>query len=431
MSRLAGRMVLPVLTLLAMLVALVSAPPAMATGNPSYCDSSVDTIDNDFGTKFPVVLVHGLKADGYQWDAASYADGVTLANRINGVSDTQIAYRYEFVTPFELLIPWIPATEGPKLAKVIDCVSQMSLDNGGPGRVIVVGYSVGGRIAQVAAGHVQDPDSIGLVVTIAHANIGLFTISEEFAPSTVIRALGGTITKKKLQSGGSYVYESTGGDGYVSYNDATKLNTRNPSIGGGPGGTLCYQELDLSGTPVSGQEEENLPCYHGNLLKNHDIQMQTVDSMSKYITAYNMVPSEFATTLSYHGLSLPIHTWWNPWSSNSCSGSGLSAGCVYDDNNVQYDDFFGGHIPEMITLKNGSSSTLKPYVESNLENDRVGDAPFDSIDGVPATYSGETSLGRDYWYFESKDVLLTYGGYMSPPNISASFFMSVRSASWS
>lgn len=116
----------------------------------------IDKKGNPIGTvdaKQPVLLIHGVNGDG-----------VTTWNGTNGPAAQMEADGGYFVGRFDygnhnqdwvVQKPGTPSIAG-QLANAIHCLAQQSRQAGGSGKVILVGYSMGGLAAQAAASQAVD-----------------------------------------------------------------------------------------------------------------------------------------------------------------------------------------------------------------------------------------------------------------------------------
>lgn len=129
--------------------------------------SSVSACQNDFGSKVPVLLVHGFHEGPDVWGAMTKTIQTTLPD-------------VKVVTPFDYPnTKWVNDPDvGPKLATVIRCLATDSKNNGGPGKVVIVAHSMGGLAVRCAvdptcAGKdAVDQRQIGLVITLGTPNTG-------------------------------------------------------------------------------------------------------------------------------------------------------------------------------------------------------------------------------------------------------------------
>lgn len=130
-------------------------PDAQAASAP--CDSG-------FGTKVPVLMVHGFNSNPRMWGGLN-----SMKDVIEKMVGTHVVEPFDYESTH---LSWVTdPTIGPRLAATIDCLAQASLRGGGRGKVIVVAHSMGGLAVQYAANQAVDgrrvADEIGLVVTIA------------------------------------------------------------------------------------------------------------------------------------------------------------------------------------------------------------------------------------------------------------------------
>jgi hypothetical protein len=121
-----------------------------------------------FGQKVPVLMVHGFNSNADMWRGSG-----SMSEALKGIGEIQLSYfDYSAVNS-----QWVTNQAiGPNLAKTIDCLSQTSLKEGGRGKVVVVGHSMGGLATRYAASQVVDgrkvADEIGLVITLGTPHLG-------------------------------------------------------------------------------------------------------------------------------------------------------------------------------------------------------------------------------------------------------------------
>ena len=170
-----GAMCMAVATLLILAAAGTMTSPA-AVAAPA---SSVPACQNDFGSKTPVLLVHGFHEGTDVW--ASMTKAIQTA-----IPEVTV------VTPFDYPdTQWVTDSSiGPKLAAVIRCLATDSKQNGGPGKVIIVAHSMGGLAVRCAVdpkcagtGAVSQ-QQIGLVITLGTPNTGSLLATTGNALST-------------------------------------------------------------------------------------------------------------------------------------------------------------------------------------------------------------------------------------------------------
>jgi pimeloyl-ACP methyl ester carboxylesterase len=120
----------------------------------------------EIGQKTPVIYVHGFGESASTWSDG----GNMLANvdQINGVMSLRFDYS---ATDHD----WVDnKANGPALATYIKAVAQASRDGHGTGKVVLVGFSMGGLLIRYAATTGAEAGDIGMVITIGTPNEGSF-----------------------------------------------------------------------------------------------------------------------------------------------------------------------------------------------------------------------------------------------------------------
>lgn len=156
----------PVVVLLMLALAATIMTPARGAVSAATAPSC----ENDFGTKTPVLLVHGFREGPGVWTSMTH----TIETAIPGVA---------VVAPFDYQAEntqWVNnANIGPKLAREITCLATASGVNGGLGKVIVIAHSMGGLAVRCAvdpacagADVAANAKQIGLVITLGTPNTG-------------------------------------------------------------------------------------------------------------------------------------------------------------------------------------------------------------------------------------------------------------------
>lgn len=256
---------------------------------------------NTFGKSYPVILVHGLdgKNQGQWGDLDQSTD---LAARIDNIPNAVVATEFQYNT-VSVRIQGRPigdvafTTHVQPLANTIDCLATISRGNGGPGKVIIVGYSEGSALAHAAAStlmrndwHVAG-DEIGQAVTIADARtvFGWWPLfpANDFPSNVTVHSIGGNLKNVVRSSDGSYTREQvTRSDGVVSLSDAISQSTEDE--GGGTHVTSCFQVYARYSAWLGYTGRENSPtCEHGNLLRNsEETQWDIVDAITAFVNAH-------------------------------------------------------------------------------------------------------------------------------------------------
>lgn len=160
--------------LLAMLAALVvGCSLAVATGSSAAAAPSCDT--QGMGTRAPVLLVHGFRSASSTWARDLYPRHEPLP----GTVFTWIAEPFDYSAQATEWIQNTKSTAATKLAERISCLAAASRSNGGPGKVALVGHSMGGLVIRCAlapaCSHRPDLTGVvGQVVTIGTPSRGSF-----------------------------------------------------------------------------------------------------------------------------------------------------------------------------------------------------------------------------------------------------------------
>jgi pimeloyl-ACP methyl ester carboxylesterase len=144
----------------------VIAPAAVASPGRNISASSAPACANDFGTKVPVVLVHGFHEETDVWKPLTKSIQQDLPDAV--------------VTLFDYPgTQWVTGPDvAPKLADLISCLAGDSTGNGGLGKVIIVAHSMGGlavrcAVSAACAGPAAaKPTQVGLEITLGTPNTG-------------------------------------------------------------------------------------------------------------------------------------------------------------------------------------------------------------------------------------------------------------------
>ena len=166
----------------------------------------------------------------------------------------------------------IPAAE--KLVHTIECVGKLSAKSGGQGKVVVIGYSLGGLVSRLALNQVPTTKRawkyVSQVITIGTPHKGLtdpFTQIyvdnlPKFSGDIDAVAIGGAVTKIEHHNNGNTKITKVKGDGLVSAKSAT---TGYVKSGNGLHWTYTYecdQEFD------QGQQPPVVGCQHDRLIQD-------------------------------------------------------------------------------------------------------------------------------------------------------------------
>lgn len=312
--------------LLFVLVSAIIAVPSSvsaAPGNPAYCDSEVDRLTNkNIGAEVPVIMVHGFRGNYQDWGSVTSTS--SFAGRVNNIPGVAVAHLFSYNT-----YNWVDDPgSGLKLAKTIDCISQLSERSGGKGKVIVVGYSMGGLVARDALSHRSSDgqraiaDEVGQVVTIGTPHIGTnlpvfgqlvpvplwgaFTTGSpelsrlpHFPSQTVVRTIAGDVEKVFVDRQGREVKrERPYDDTLVTTLSAHAEYTIDVNKGGGQKTINCekpYLALFFNQSISLGDAS----CEHTQLTNNstNGVRTDTIAAIKKYVAWLNTPPPAASLTI--------------------------------------------------------------------------------------------------------------------------------------
>jgi pimeloyl-ACP methyl ester carboxylesterase len=166
-----SRRVVAALLGLALAVLTAAGPAAPPAAAAPTCDTY------GLGKKWPVLLVHGFLSSPRTWSESLYPRGGELP----GAKGTFITAPFDYSG--DEAAEWIQgndrSTAARRLAERIQCLSQASRKNGGPGTVALIGHSLGGLLIRCAltTSCSRGPDVVaaaGHVVTIGTPSLGSF-----------------------------------------------------------------------------------------------------------------------------------------------------------------------------------------------------------------------------------------------------------------
>jgi pimeloyl-ACP methyl ester carboxylesterase len=107
-------------------------------GSARAADGLDQSCSTSLGGTVPVVFVHGWRKNAHDWDAA--------AKQVLSPSVTPIQFDYE-----KQHTNWVTDSHiGPALARLILCLGRNSELSNGPGKVVLVGHSMGGLAIRCA-----------------------------------------------------------------------------------------------------------------------------------------------------------------------------------------------------------------------------------------------------------------------------------------
>lgn len=151
--------------LTAVAVLLAALAPAAAAAAQDGCLSQLG-ITPDPGQAMPVILVHGFAGNPGNLESTKEA--------IDNANTDLAAYPFDYS---QANTEWVDHPRiGPRLRQWIICLSDVSQDNDGIGRVAIVAHSMGGLAARhaLAGDHEGEPmaDRVALVATLGTPHLG-------------------------------------------------------------------------------------------------------------------------------------------------------------------------------------------------------------------------------------------------------------------
>jgi len=445
------RRVFALLSIATLLTAVLPMGVVSATsGNPAYCDSDVPRLNNqNFGTEIPVIMVHGFQGNDTDW--GSINDSSSFAGRINNIPGVAVAHRFDYDWS-----KWVNYKDnGPRLAKTIDCISQLSVHNGGKGKVIIVGYSMGGLVARDATGHIS-PDGqrdiaeeVGQAITIGTPHTGTkipvvgvpwslargfmsgsveLTLLPDFSLNTVVHTIAGDAERVYYDALHREVKrENPHDDTLVSESSAHAAATDNADIGGGQRTLACekgYQNMSFIPWYSWYRELGNAPCEHGRLIQDasNGVREDTITAIEKYASWLNTPP---AVKKSFTVGPLTV-TFDGRWINAGYGASGPNGDIIGQDltNGTACTNcsttppptvYPGILIANMALWCNDGRTMMECATAGSWTNNHVGSAPDITVGGrtpdssIRFSQSGATNGNRIFWCFEAEKICIDYG----------------------
>ncbi len=380
------------------------------SGNPSYCDSDVDLITNqNFGTDIPVILVHGFSGSSTDWSVNGQSPKFyNLIDDIDGVSVAQ-AFSYTSFATFNV--------GGGKLAKTIDCVSQISTNNGGNGKVTIVAYSEGGLITRYALDQTASAsyaakisDEVGQVIDIAVPDNGViadlnpahiamndmiyYANLKSIPSSVIVHTIAGNVIRVHADPDDPMndTYDDPHDDTLVPVYSAKDQTTYGLSYGGGGSTTItCYK-----------YDSETANCEHGRMIQSaaNGVREDTVAAIKAYLS-----PST-GPTFTVHSLSLQYDE--TKWSD---AGYGVGG----PDYDIEANDATNpGAFSQVLYYGDWCTDTTEECAIDTAYNTVVGSAPTITVGGHAPDYSarydgyGESGGGNLVWCFSDEKICVYY-----------------------
>lgn len=163
---------------------LVMSPLVVQAAEPKPCKGLGVTVPRNSDTEIPVILVHGFRGSKDDWGTRRDLDSVYGA--VHNIDGVNVVHSFQYNS-----WQWVDASgSGPRLAKVIDCYAYTSNQRGGPGRVILIGYSMGGlvirdAISRTSSDGLREIQSlVAQVITIGTPHEGVVSSAGRLLPKT-------------------------------------------------------------------------------------------------------------------------------------------------------------------------------------------------------------------------------------------------------
>ncbi len=433
-------------------VILIPQAAQAASGNPSYCDSAVDKLENqNFGRDVPVILVHGVQGNTGDWGDI---DEPGFYKTIDDIAGVAVAQRLSYNASG---LVWVDDQQnGPKLAKTIDCVSQLSKKNGGVGKVIVVGYSMGGLLARDALsrkstdGKRAIANEVGQVITIATPHKGAIAFPSSlrngdidklphFPAGIKVYTIAGDVRRVYYDTKDKEVKrEHPSDDTLVSTVSATAEMTYDYDSGGGAHVIECDKKYMARILNLGYNDAGAASCEHGQMLKNaqNGVRSDTVEAIKKYVVSLQ------PKSLTIGSLTLRFDSRWSNVDYGA-SGPGLDMDATDTTNWAPCTNCSTQPPPKSYAFL--QAQTYNWWCTGSADecsvgswNTVVGAAPSVTIGGRIPDYSARyldsgytgTSL---VWCFSDKQVCVYYRRAVDRPQleISQALLDVFRSATWS
>lgn len=390
------------LAALIMAIPVVAAGVTQASANIHPCSVGVRSASKpvmSFGKDVPVILIHGIDGSPADWTSLR---GSSICKDIDNLDGVRVALNFKYSGKL-----WgnIAKDFGPQ----IDKIAKQSVKNGGPGKVIVVGFSLGTAITRTAIETQKLGGKVGQVITIGAPNLNSW---ENYPKGVVVRAIGGDITNA-IVKGKKTTYEYTKSDGLIPLSHALKRYTDNPEVGGGRVTAQCTKTYSKK---VGGKHLKpfNTLCDHGNLLKNPVVLESVLAGISAY--ADSLTPAKVRTWTIANTLTLRLNDRWGEI--KSATGQDIE-GFAYELNTRK----------ELQVASDVMLPISLPQIDT---------APAIAIGGRMPDYSAiytENTIPVRYsmiWCFSSKNLCVSYRGGLNLNEItpSSALLEVFRTATW-
>ena len=390
------------LAALIMAIPMVAAGVTQASANIHPCSVGVRSASKpvmSFGKDVPVILIHGIDGSPADWTSLR---GSSICKDIDNLDGVRVALNFKYSGKH-----WgnIAKDFGPQ----IDKIAKQSVKNGGPGKVIVVGFSLGTAITRTAIETQKLGGKVGQVITIGAPNLNSW---ENYPKGVVVRAIGGDITNA-IVKGKKTTYEYTKSDGLIPLSHALKRYTDNPEVGGGRVTAQCTKTYSKK---VGGKHLKpfNTLCDHSNLLRNPVVLESVLAGISAY--ADSLTPAKVRTWTIANTLTLRLNDRWGEI--KSATGQDIE-GFAYELNTRK----------ELQVASDVMLPISLPQIDT---------APAIAIGGRMPDYSAiytENTIPVRYsmiWCFSSKNLCVSYRGGLNLNEItpSSALLEVFRTATW-
>ena len=385
-----------------MAIPMVAAGVTQASANIHPCSVGVRSASKpvmSFGKDVPVILIHGIDGSPADWTSLR---GSSICKDIDNLDGVRVALNFKYSGKL-----WgnIAKDFGPQ----IDKIAKQSVKNGGPGKVIVVGFSLGTAITRTAIETQKLGGKVGQVINIGAPNLNSW---ENYPKGVVVRAIGGDITNAVVK-GKKTTYEYTKSDGLIPLSHALKRYTDNPEVGGGRVTAQCTKTYSKK---VGGKHLKpfNTLCDHGNLLRNPVVLESVLAGISAY--ADSLTPAKVRTWTIANTLTLRLNDRWGEI--KSATGQDIE-GFAYELNTRK----------ELQVASDVMLPISLPQIDT---------APAIAIGGRMPDYSAiytENTIPVRYsmiWCFSSKNLCVSYRGGLNLNEItpSSALLEVFRTATW-
>lgn len=268
-----------VLGLALLCVSLLSgSPEARASSlNPAFCASSVDYVGPP-GRDYPVILVHGF--GGYSKNQfGSMADPASIMSRVSQLTGYRFVQQFQYQQGVNTF-----GGNSERLAQTIDCAARISAQAGGPGKVVVIGYSEGAALLHAASRKAAwdrtalISDELALVITIGDAfRLGWLAVegmvlNVPFASGFPVHAIGGDVTKVQVRGGKDGKVQDTDSDDLIPVGDALVSGT-----------SIFRAECRRVYSDAQFKKmTTDAPCRHGELLNYGPVRQSVEDALREF-----------------------------------------------------------------------------------------------------------------------------------------------------